>query len=83
MKLSDLTQVRTLNQELEAATKTLAAFEAEKEEMVPVLAHTTDLRMGGHTVPLLPVPKAQAVSAAKREREKIVEELRNLGVEVD
>ena len=86
MKLSNFEFVDNLRRQLEAADGVLAAFEAVKEETVAVSAHSGGGLAAygrGCTVMLLPVPKQVAVSAAKRERDKIVARLAEYGVEVD
>jgi hypothetical protein len=81
MKLTNLVKVHGLTDELANADRVLAEFEKVKGDTVPVRAF--EAAHGYVSVPLLPVPKQVAVSAAKRERAKIVEQLRQLGVEVD
>lgn len=86
MKLSHLKTVQMLRDALTEADRILRQFEAVKEDTVPAVAclESRDFgRFAGAHVALLPVPKQVAVSAAIRERSKIVQQLAELGVEVD
>lgn len=87
MNLKDLDRTGQLRGKLVLARRTLDAFERFDGETVPSTAYIPrdPNQMGGLSgcVDLLPVPKSQAVSAAKREVSKIVEQLAHLGVEVD
>lgn len=83
MNLKDLDEVGELKRELEGWRRTLSAFEGAKGDTVPVQARVGSLDYGrGATVDLLPVPKQVAVSAAQRAVSKVIDQLRNLGVEV-
>jgi hypothetical protein len=83
MRLEDLDTVRNLRMVLEEADATLKAFDAAETENVPVRAYTCATHGSlSFAVNLLPVPKQVAVSAARREREKIADKLRSLGVTV-
>lgn len=93
LKLSQLEELleigRELQEQLRQADHTLAAFEAIEGPTVPCRAITPSSfdvgyrRVATAVVDLLPVPKEQAISAAIRARSKIVQELANLGIEVD
>lgn len=84
MDLKDLELVGELKRDLEHADKALAAFEAEPGPTVTAVAATNRAQRHGpiYEVELLPVDKAVAVSAAQRQRSKIVAQLQSLGVTV-
>lgn len=83
MNLSNIDRVRELSNELNHTREVLAAFERMPGDTVPACAHTSVGGYRGHSVVLLPVAKSVAVSAAKREVSKVIEQLAHLGVEVD
>lgn len=86
MELKDLDRVGQLRVDLDYADAVLQAFEEMPGPMVPtqaVSAAKLDFGRKVARVDLLPVEKSVAVSAARREREKIVNELRQLGVTVE
>jgi hypothetical protein len=83
MKLTDYKKVDELRRRLEDAEAVLKAFEGECNDTVSVQAMTFVDVQGmtrQHTVFLPPVPKAQAVEAAREVRNRIVIELTDLGV---
>lgn len=85
MKLAALDRVAELRRELECAQSVLLDFEQHKEETVPAYAKTAsggDYGRG-HRVALLPVKTSVAVSAAKRDVDKVIAELAQLGVTVE
>jgi hypothetical protein len=85
MKLSDLKKVDELRRKLEDAQAVVTAFEQERNDMVTVQAMTFVDAQGmtrQHTVFLPPVPKIMAVTAAHHVRERIINELKDLGVEL-
>ncbi len=84
MKLADLDLIRELSVDLNEARSVLAAFEECPDETVSChasLAGPAFRRTARIT--LLPIPKSQAVSAAKREVDKVAQQLVQLGVTVD
>lgn len=84
MKLSDLETVNDLKIQLRAVDEVLAAFQRVPGDTVAAYATSDRANYSrGYRVQLLPVPKSLAVSAALREREKVVARLAALGVTVD
>jgi hypothetical protein len=95
MKLSQLAQLmeqgHDLQRRLDAANRVIKAFEAVKGDMVACIAFSVPPgtpesdygRSHRFGVEALPITKAFAISAAVREREKVLAELRDLGVELD
>lgn len=83
MRLTDLDTVTELKRELEAADRVVLAFQ-HAPPRVPVRAYVEGHNFGrGVHVDLLPVDSAIAISAAERERAKVAEKLRGLGVDVE
>ncbi len=87
MKLQDLERIAELRDELESANRVLSAFVQVQGDTVRVQARSIvvdgSYGRGGETVDLLPVPKEVAVSAAQRAVSKVVDQLLQLGVQVD
>ncbi len=92
LKLSQLEnlleQGRGLQDRLREADRTIAAFEKIQGDTVRCIAVTEDpergVRYGARLqVDVLPVSKSAAIGAAKRDRFKIVQQLADLGIEVD
>lgn len=85
MRLADIDTVQQLQSRLAHADALIAAFQKVLGATVPCYASsgTTEYGRNNASVALPPVPKEIAVSAAQRERSKIVAELQQLGVSVD
>lgn len=84
MQLKDIEEVLELQRQLQVADSTLRVFESAPGTTVQAQAVVGGCDYGrGARVDLLPVEKALAVSAAKRARSKIVDQLRCLGVSVE
>lgn len=77
MDLNDLEKVHDLRSGLGYALQTLRAFERVEGDTVRSFATANH-----QTVVLLPILKEVAISAAKREVSKLIQQLSNLGVTV-
>jgi len=83
-----LEQGRELKEELDAVDYRLSRFAALEGDVVPCRAFAAQTTMdfgrgGGLYVEVMPVAKSVVISALQRERSKILQRLRDLGVEAD